>query len=55
MLVIRRIRVTYHLVADEGARETVDRVHEAHHRSCPVYRTLHRCIDVSTEWVLEEG
>jgi uncharacterized OsmC-like protein len=55
VLVIRRIRVAYHLVADESARETVERVHEVHHDSCPVYRTLHRCIEVSTRWVLEEG
>ena len=53
VLVIRRIRVTYHLQADESVRETVERVHGVHHASCPVYRTLHRCIDVSTEWVLE--
>ena len=54
VLVIRRIRVRYHLAADGELRDTVDRVHDAHHRSCPVYRTLHRCIDITTEWVLDE-
>lgn len=50
VLVIRRIHVTYHLegVAPED-EETVGRVHEVHARHCPVYRTLHRCIDITTE------
>ena len=52
---IRTIRVTYRLAVAEDDRETVDRVHEVHHRSCPVYRTLHRCVDIETEWVREEG
>lgn len=50
VLVIRRIHVAYRL-AGVGAeeRETVRRVHEMHRERCPVYRTLHRCIDVTTE------
>ena len=53
VLVIRRIHVTYRLKAAEDDRETVQRVHEMHADRCPVYRTLHRCIDISTEYRLE--
>jgi uncharacterized OsmC-like protein len=53
VLVIRRIHVTYRLKAGEGDRETVERVHELHADRCPVYRTLHRCIDITTEVALE--
>ena len=53
VLVIRRIHVTYRLRADEENRETVERVHEMHADRCPVYRTLYRCIDVTTEYRLE--
>jgi hypothetical protein len=25
------------------------RAHDVHHPNCPVYRTLYRCVDISTE------
>ncbi len=53
VLVIRRIHVIYRLKAGEEQRETVERVHGVHASRCPVYRTLHRCIDITTEYVLE--
>ena len=53
VLVIRRIHVVYRLRTDEANRETAQRVHDAHHMSCPVYRTLHGCIDISTEVAFE--
>jgi len=53
VLVIRRIRVTYHLQADEDSRETVERVHDMHRLRCPVYRTLHTAIDIDTRYELE--
>ncbi len=49
VLIIKRIRVVYHLKAPESARETAERVHEVHHRSCPVYMSLHKGIDIRTE------
>lgn len=49
MLVIRRIRVLYHLRADPEQEETILRVHDMHREHCPVYRTIHRCVDISTE------
>lgn len=53
MLVIRRMRVEYHLRAPEGKRETAERVHGMHHEKCPVYRTVWGCIDIETALVFE--
>lgn len=52
MLVIRRVHVTYHLAAAEELRETVERVHAMHAGFCPVYRTLEKAFDITTEYVL---
>jgi uncharacterized OsmC-like protein len=53
VLIIKRIRVTYHLKTPESNRETVERVHGVHHQSCPVYMSLHKAIDISTELRIE--
>jgi uncharacterized OsmC-like protein len=53
VLVIKRIHVRYRLRAPEQARATVERVHDVHHRFCPVYRTLSGCIDITTEIAIE--
>ena len=53
MLVIRRIHVVYHLVAPVEARETIERVHRVHAQHCPVYRSLHKAIEITTEYELE--
>lgn len=55
MLVIRRIHVVYSLQAPPEARETVERVHAVHARNCPVYRSLHAAIDITTEYRLIPG
>lgn len=52
VLVIRRIHVHYRLAAPEAVRDTVERVHAVHHRSCPVYRSLHRAIAITTSYEL---
>ncbi|MDT8369292.1 MAG: OsmC family protein [Longimicrobiales bacterium] len=50
VLVIRRIHVTYTLTGvPPEKRETVERVHDVHAMHCPVYRTLHRCIEITTQ------
>jgi uncharacterized OsmC-like protein len=50
VLVIKRIHVVYNLVvADDAPRETIERVHHVHKDGCPVYRSIHRAIDVTTE------
>lgn len=54
VLVIRRIHVKFHLVAPESARATVERVHGIFAMNCPVYRTLHTAINITTEYDLAE-
>ena len=55
VLVIRRIRVRYRLVASEADRDAIDRAFENHFLYCPVYRTLHGCIDIAaTIEIVEE-
>ncbi len=39
VLVIRRIHVAMRLMAPEGERETVERVHGMYAMRCPLYRT----------------
>ena len=53
ILVIKRIRVVYHLKAPENARDTAERVRAMHHDHCPVYRSIAGCIDITTELQLE--
>lgn len=52
VLVIRRIHVTYRLKAGEDSRETIERVHGFHRDRCPVYRSIHTAIDITTEFEL---
>ena len=54
MLVIRRIHVVYHLTAPAAARATIERVHGLHADRCPVYRSLHKAIAITTEVKIEE-
>jgi uncharacterized OsmC-like protein len=48
VLVVRRIHVTYRLVADEALRATVERVLGFHADRCPVARTIGGCVDITT-------
>jgi uncharacterized OsmC-like protein len=48
VLVIRRIHVLMRLVAPEGAREKVKRVHEVYPMHCPLYRTLHNVMQLTS-------
>ncbi len=49
VLVIKRIKQTFHLTADEGDRETIERVLGFYADSCPVARSVKGSIDVSSE------
>lgn len=49
MLVIRRIRVRYHLKIAAGQEHVAERVHRVHAQSCPVYRSISGCIDIATD------
>lgn len=48
VLVVRRIHVSMHLVAPEGAKEKIERVHAIYAMSCPLYRTLHNAIRLTS-------
>jgi uncharacterized OsmC-like protein len=52
VLVIRRIHVDMRLVAPEQARETVERVHGLYPMRCPLYRTLHNAIQLTSSYTL---
>jgi len=52
VLVIRRIHVALQLVASEESRDTVERVHGIYAMRCPLYRTLHKAIQLSFSYVL---
>ena len=52
VLVIRRIHVAMRVVAPEQARETVERVHGLYPMRCPLYRTLHNAIQLSSSYTL---
>lgn len=54
VLVIRRIHVVMHLAAPASSRETIERVHGMYAMRCPLYRTLHKAIDLTSSYVLEE-
>jgi uncharacterized OsmC-like protein len=57
VLVIRRIHVAMRLAASKDAEETVDRAHGIYAMRCPLYRTLHNAIQLtsSVELVASEA
>ena len=55
MLVIKRIHVRYHLKLRAEQREAAERAHGAHQSRCPVARTLHGAVAITTELDLEVG
>jgi uncharacterized OsmC-like protein len=52
VLVIRRIHVTMRLAAHEDVKETVERVHAVYAMHCPLYRTLHNAIQLTSSFEL---
>jgi hypothetical protein len=52
VLVIRRIHVDMQLVAPADTCETVDRVHGIYAMNCPLYRTLHNAIQLTSSYAL---
>lgn len=49
VLVIKRIKQTFHLTASEEDRPTIERVLEVYADSCPVVRSVKNSIEVSSE------
>ncbi len=54
VLVIRRIHVAMKLAAPAESRETVERVHGIYAMRCPLYRTLHKAIELTSSYTLVE-
>lgn len=52
VLVIRRIHVAMKILAPEGMRDTVERAHRIYAMSCPLYRTLRGCIELTSSFEL---
>jgi uncharacterized OsmC-like protein len=54
VLVIRRVHVAMRLVAPETdeLRQTVERVHGIYAMNCPLYRTLHKTIQLTSSYVI---
>jgi uncharacterized OsmC-like protein len=52
VLVIRRIHVAFSLRAPSEVRETVERVHGFYAMKCPIYRSLHTAIEITSSWTL---
>ncbi len=54
VLVIRRIHLSMQLAAREQVRQTVERVHGLYAMRCPLYRTLHKTIELTSSFTLKE-
>ena len=52
VLVIRRIHLSMRLIALEEAKATVERVHEMYAMHCPLYRTFHRTLELTSSYTL---
>jgi uncharacterized OsmC-like protein len=52
VLVIRRIHLSMHLIAPEEVKAVVDRVHEMYAMRCPLYRTLHKTLQLTSSYTL---
>jgi uncharacterized OsmC-like protein len=52
VLVIRRIHVVLELAAPQDVRDTVERVHGMYAMRCPLYRTLHGAIQITSTYKL---
>lgn len=49
VLVIKRIKQTFHLSADEGDREKIERVLGVYADSCPVARSVKESIEITSD------
>jgi len=52
VLVIRRVHVAMRLVAELELKEKIERVHGMYAMNCPLYRTLHKAIELSSSYEL---
>lgn len=54
VMVIKRIHVNMRLVASADLRDTVERVHGVYAMRCPLYRTFHNAIQLTSSYELVE-
>jgi uncharacterized OsmC-like protein len=54
VLVIRRIQLAMRLIAPENVSEIVERVHGIYAMRCPLYRTLHKTIQLTSSYTIEK-
>ena len=54
-LVIRRIHAEMRLQAAEDLRETAERVHGLYAMKCPLFRTLHKAIELTSSLTFVSG
>ena len=54
VLVVRRIHVTYHLRLAPDKHDAALRAHAVHANSCPMFRSVGGCIDITTELQMED-
>jgi hypothetical protein len=52
VLVIRRVYVAMHLMTAEENRSVVERAHAIYAMRCPLYRTLHKAIQLTSSFDL---
>ena len=52
VLVIRRVHVAMRLVADLELKDKIERVHGMYAMNCPLYRTLHEAIELTSSYEL---
>ena len=55
VLVVRRIRVVYHLRITPEKREVAMRVHGFHADNCPMARSIRDCVDITTSLEMEDA
>ena len=58
-LVIKRVHITYHLKVEAGLlaekRDAIQRAFGLHPDSCPVYRSISGCIDITKDLKIIES
>ena len=52
VLVIRRIHVAMKLIAAQDVKATVERVHGIYAMRCPLYRTFHKTLQLTSSFEL---
>ena len=55
VMVIKRIHVSMRLAASADLRDTIERVHDIYAMRCPLYRTLHKAIQLTSSYELVEA